>query len=415
VKRVSVAILALLAMTACGGSSNTSTTAPSTLKDRAFVTNAYSGRMQIVDVTTDTLSDYSFQVGSSPTLMALSPQREITAVSDAGSNSVTIVNNETEAASGSISLPGAAEALVLRDSAVGFAAIRNASVNGVTQPGAVVKLDTSTFVSPDCSNASRQFCLSVPFARGLAVSPDGQKLLVFSEGSDSITILDTLKFPSVQKVVSGFDRPVSAVFSSDGSKAYITNCGPECGGTTASVQVLNTPSDVTQASAGTPVPVSAATTALLSDNTLFVAGSPTAALGAAAGRLTAFDVSSGNPVVSSTIRDVPIGDGYHTRMALGTNNKLFIGARDCTNNLGTATGCLTIFDKSTNAVVIDTARTPSGGATSAVTGIAPIANRNVVYVISGGELRIYDTSTSALTSSQIDIVGQASDVKTIDQ
>jgi hypothetical protein len=102
-------------------------------------------------------------------------------------------------------------------------------------------------------------------------------------------------------------------------------------------------------------------------------------------------------------------------MALGTNNKLFIGARDCTNNLGTATGCLTIFDKSTNAVVIDTARTPSGGATSAVTGIAPIANRNVVYVISGGELRIYDTSTSALTSSQIDIVGQASDVKTIDQ
>ena len=27
-----------------------------------------------------------------------------------------------------------------------------------------------------------------------------------------------------------FDRPVKAVFSSDGSTAYILSCGPECGG-----------------------------------------------------------------------------------------------------------------------------------------------------------------------------------------
>ncbi len=30
-----------------------------------------------------------------------------------------------------------------------------------------------------------------------------------------------------------FDRPVKAVFSSDGSTAYILSCGPECGGDTA--------------------------------------------------------------------------------------------------------------------------------------------------------------------------------------
>ncbi len=27
-----------------------------------------------------------------------------------------------------------------------------------------------------------------------------------------------------------FDRPVKAVFSADGSTAYVLNCGPECGG-----------------------------------------------------------------------------------------------------------------------------------------------------------------------------------------
>ena len=31
-----------------------------------------------------------------------------------------------------------------------------------------------------------------------------------------------------------FDRPVKAVFSSDGSTAYILSCGPECGGSSAS-------------------------------------------------------------------------------------------------------------------------------------------------------------------------------------
>jgi hypothetical protein len=35
-----------------------------------------------------------------------------------------------------------------------------------------------------------------------------------------------------------FDRPVKAVFSADGSTAYVLNCGPECGGTTASVSLL---------------------------------------------------------------------------------------------------------------------------------------------------------------------------------
>ena len=35
-----------------------------------------------------------------------------------------------------------------------------------------------------------------------------------------------------------FDRPVKAVFSADGSTAYVLNCGPECGGSQASVSLL---------------------------------------------------------------------------------------------------------------------------------------------------------------------------------
>ncbi len=46
-----------------------------------------------------------------------------------------------------------------------------------------------------------------------------------------------------------------------------------------------------------------------------------------------------------------------------------------------------------------------------VTGIQPITNRTVVYVVQNGKLQIYDTTTDKLQSTQVDIIGQAVDVK----
>jgi hypothetical protein len=97
-------------------------------------------------------------------------------------------------------------------------------------------------------------------------------------------------------------------------------------------------------------------------------------------------------------------------MALGSDNRLFIGARTCNN---VTSGCLSIFNTSSGSAVIGT---PKGD----VTGIQPITGRSVVYVAEGGELRIYDTTKDAETTSvtshtAIDIVGKAFDVKAIDQ
>jgi hypothetical protein len=49
-----------------------------------------------------------------------------------------------------------------------------------------------------------------------------------------------------------------------------------------------------------------------------------------------------------------------------------------------------------------------------VTGIQPISRRTVVYVVQGGQLSIYDTTTDKLQKTQVDIVGQAVDVLQID-
>jgi hypothetical protein len=72
----------------------------------------------------------------------------------------------------------------------------------------------------------------------------------------------------------GSTVPVNAVFSADGSVAYVLNCGAECGGTQASVQILNT--STTPPTPWALVPVDGATIAFLSGSTLYVAGnSPT--------------------------------------------------------------------------------------------------------------------------------------------
>jgi hypothetical protein len=47
-----------------------------------------------------------------------------------------------------------------------------------------------------------------------------------------------------------------------------------------------------------------------------------------------------------------------------------------------------------------------------VTGLAPVAGRNVIYVVQGGQLDIFDTTTNAVSTSitPLNIAGTASGV-----
>jgi hypothetical protein len=123
------------------------------------------------------------------------------------------------------------------------------------------------------------------------------------------------------------------------------------------------------------------------------------------GALNILNVSNAASPTLASSSSIDISNGFHQVMAFGANNKLFIGSRTCDN---VNFGCLTIFDTSAGTAKID-------GPNGDVTGLQPIAGRNVMYVIEGGELRIFDTSTGALTPNQIDILGKAIDAKAVDQ
>lgn len=408
---LSIVILMTLAfmLTSCGASSNTSGSsgAPSKLKTRAFVTNSFAGLLQIIDYTRDTESlNNVISAGSQPGMMVETPDRKSTLVFDSLSNAIDIIDNGTEAALVAISLPASTNSIVVApDSKTAYAATRNAPVSG-QQNGAVQVVDLTT--------ATLGTQIPVPLANSLALSPDGNKMLVFGAGIDQANFIDLTPPPTgttattpVAVAVTGqpMSRPVAAVFTSDGTKAYVANCGSECGGTgSAGISVVDMTANPPSASAA--FSVAGASTMLFDGTTLYVAGQNS---------LTVL-TPSGN-TFTLVKGPVAIGAGFHTSMLIGADNTLFIGATGCPDGANVPdAGCLSMYSTSANDVRITT------GGKGPVTGMAAIPHRSVVYVVEGGELDIYDTKTRAVQvapcpgfSCFIDIVGKAVDVKVIDQ
>jgi hypothetical protein len=123
------------------------------------------------------------------------------------------------------------------------------------------------------------------------------------------------------------------------------------------------------------------------------------------GTTSTYDAINVANMTRLTANSVAIGDGFHTTMALATNNKLYIGANTCNN---TTTGCLSVVDVSANTA--DPPLPPRG----AITSLMSVANRNVMYAIEGGALHIYDTTNDQLQKTQILFSGAVYGVVQVD-
>ncbi len=215
-----------------------------------------------------------------------------------------------------------------------------------------------------------------------------------------------------------FDRPFNAIFSSDGTTAWVMNCGPECGNAapdvvtgqaTASVSFLNVgvldiynfpgstypsppqqPAPPTE-SARIPVP-GGATMALYGNGTLYVSGQQV--MPAYNNLLEGF-LSTINLSTMQVTASYPIEDGTHTKMLFGDDNTLWIGSQTCQEGVRTATnqvnGCLAMFNLTNNSVLVE----PWYGD---LTGLCAIIEWHKVYTAYGGQLHVYATTNTGLTT-----------------
>jgi len=441
-----------LLLVSCGKSSTATGPSTSGLKFRALVSQDVSSLAStpgliVIDAQNDVRANRAPIGGSGlflPGQMVVSNDRKITVTISDTNDSVSVVDNTKESASGTTNLPGTTESLVIApDNTIAYAAMPNAPVPGGASAGAIALVNLTTAGTPAT--------LPIPGVHYLAQSGDGSKILAFSDNTDlsqlgkdanvqTVTIVSPFNIvpgqksstcnpplpnppppnppPPVCQYVTGFDHPIAGFFSSDNSQAWVLNCGPECGGTVASIQSL----DLVHLTAGPPTPIpGGATVGLISGQTMYVAGNPpvgsndcvggSSTAATTCGRLTLVNLAT---LPSAAIEPVAvIPDGYHNKIGISADGQLFVGSRNCTNivpvNPGDEQrGCLAILNTNTGKLTIP----PDNGD---VTGLQPITNRTVFYVVEGGELRIYDTTTDKLyTLTSIDIFGNAIDVKLID-
>ena len=390
-----------------GPNGNVTVNAPSKLTNRAFITNRYSGNIQIVDSQNDTTAYYTatnnntgnstpggapasavaISVGGSLTWSLLSPDDLETVVYNPNSNTLTFITNSSESLNGNVNLASyAVMGVYSADSKYIYVPVPNAAVSN-SRPGAVQVVTTST--------GSITYNIPVPGARYVAISPDGNTLLIFANNSDTMYMVNPTATTPVTVAIPGFAGPVNAFFSSDNKTAYILNCGPECGSSAGSPSVMRF--DIASQTVTATVPVGGASVGLLKNTTLYVAGYPGGSQGT-------FDIVDVSAMTRTTTNPVAIGDGSHTKMAI-SNNKLYIGAVTCANQ---SVGCLSIVDL--GKASLDAISQPLGG----VTGLQSIPNRNTMYTVQGGVLYIYDTTTGQLQATQVAFVGALSDVVQVD-
>ncbi len=402
-----VASLAL-AIAGCGSSTSNNTPKPTGLKKRVLISNTAAGTVTVLDAQRD--------VSSTKVLGVTSPTKMLTAggttiAMSSTSSLITVIDNPTEA----VTFPAPIgdqpfDIAISPDGKNAWAAMRNF--------GFVQSVDTTTGVARPV--------LRISNARRLVMSPQGSKLLVFPDpqgqvppNTNTFFVVDTAT-SAVQVVTDAvhLDQPFTAVFNGSETKAFILNCGAECGGTAASVVLADFTNPTATFSA--PIPVPGATVGLINGTNLYVAGTPNPApTGPGAGcpisRCGELTVINATALTAGT--PIPITDGDHEKVSFA-NNRVYVGAARCTVEPGSAAntvrGCLSIFNTSTSATTFPIES--SFRQNFDVTGFQPISGRNIIYVVQGDELDIFDTNTDTLAPgvTQLDVVGTAFDVVQID-
>ena len=407
-------LLASASWLSCGGGgSKTVQRLQTFLPKRAFITNSSTTNgaavVSIIDAAKDLFGNHAITVAPGTNVIATTIPGKVSVASSRTTFQVAVIDNNLEGVKSAISLPAETESMAITpDGGWAFAAVHNTNTIEIMDlsHGTLCTNLTTTCRGPITVNAPTKIVLS----------GDGKTLLAFSDNSitaDSVAVIDAVAAISSTGItvpitpVSGFHKAVNAVFASDNVTAYVLNCGQECGGAagTAGVQLLHTTAATNTGTLGSASATVPATVAALDNGNLYVAGTapptpPGNPVVLNAGRITKLNATT---LAVGTSQIMP--PGYHDTIAV-QSGKVFVGSRACTVTAPPNQSCLGIFD-GTNTVISSTFE-------GDVTGMQAISGRSVVYVIMGGELRIYDANTSAPQSQQLDIIGHAEQVVQVD-
>ncbi|MGH9590687.1 MAG: hypothetical protein ACRD25_09835 [Terracidiphilus sp.] len=428
------------------------------------------GTLEIVDAYYDirygytghpaifTLSGFG---GALPVSIQNMPEEQLGAVYGAGDGTLTLANYSTEKTTGTVTgLSGPSSSVfITRNREWVFAASQQANVLTIVNQA-----------------KGGSIPLSLPGIYRVSVNPGGSVALAFVQNSDYIYYPRQLTGAQTQAYSGGpstwpkaavdcepqnapswclfqaqspdsidstgnyygspltFDRPVKALFSTDGSTAYIMNCGPECGGGKASMSLLPIapmiftlgqpsgqlptnaalaaacPSTGSATACTIPIP-GGANNALIDSSTMYVVGQQLMPDGFWGGHLTVVNLANDSATAPVSISDGTPGTA--SRIVEGDDNTLWIGMIQCTEgeryNNNQPYGCLTMYNTASGQVTL---LEPYAGD---ATGVTAVTGLHKVYAAEGGQVYIYSTADGKTIDNQyVTVTGTAWDVAYMD-
>lgn len=471
---LSSVLVACMVMSSCGKEFyvDARTLPPSGVLNRVLIAEQLpsSGALPFVDAYYDirhpyntssgqfTIAGYS---GKGPLSIENLPEQQTGAVYGEDDGSLALIGYASEKLIANVSIPGGLSSSIEGSPYTGLMVTRDLGYIYAANPinHVVSVVDRTTGVSET---------LDLPNAYGISVNPGGTVALIFikdatqvpgymvrAQNPDSFAVYSFVKLTAAQQAAAvnnpnwngaqdcepqklptwcifpvstgasaSFDHPIKAVFSADGTTAYVLNCGPECGGTTASLTTISITSSslnpggygasglalVAQNNIAIP---GGATDAVFNGNTLYVAGQQyQSSSGLFAGNLTVVNTPAGT--IAGTYS---ISDGTHNRMLFADDNTLWIGSAGCDHGVRyqqaqtgaqVEYGCLTMFNTSSNTATV-------GSYLGDATGIAAVTGLHKIYTAEGGQVYIFSTTDmSELNNANVTVAGTAIDVAYMD-
>jgi YVTN family beta-propeller protein len=216
----------------------------------AYTANTPSNTVSVIDMRDNTIFATVYDVNS-PTSLAISPDGQWLYATNGESNNVTYVKMAGYRVMGTIPVGNAPYGIAMApdggtayvtnylDNTVSIINVTNKKVNGTINVGRgpygiktnpvngeayVVNSDDGTISVIRDKGVVATIPAGDHAAKGLAVTPDGSRLLVVNKNSNTVSVISTTTYKVINTANTGLD-PSGIAISPDGWYAFITNPG----------------------------------------------------------------------------------------------------------------------------------------------------------------------------------------------
>jgi outer membrane autotransporter protein len=226
----------------------------------AYISNAGSNSVSVIDTETNTVVGSPLTVGSQPAGVAVTPDGKYAYVTNNGSNMISIIDTATNTVIGSITLgsqpagiaitPDGKYAYVTNTNIQGFAGHTVSVINTATNTvlGSPITVGSGAFgvaITPDGKyayvannhgttvsviNTATNTVIGLPIAVGnspvgVAVTPNGKYVFVTNNSDNTVSVISTATHSVVGPPIAVGNDPAGVVITPDGRFAYVANNG----------------------------------------------------------------------------------------------------------------------------------------------------------------------------------------------